>query len=171
MQNNVPQQNIFVLDKGDVFELTGSKAAKTGRVPAGALLVDQTGAVVPGLVIKDRLLMGEDGMVVTVLTIDRKSGQLLTSPDIITRGFIAIKDNEELMNELRTELKRFSLRRFSKVDINRFKQELRDHINNFLYKSTQRTPIIIPVVNAVGNGAKLASQPQSPQQSPQPAAS
>lgn len=164
VQNQVPAQNVFVLDKGDVLGITAAKTAKIGRVPAGALLVDQTGAVVPGLVIKDRLLMSEDGMVVTVLTIDRKSGQLLTSPDIISRGFIAIKDNEELMNELRTELRRFSLRRFAKVDLTRFKTELRDHVNNFLYKQTQRSPIIIPVVNAVGAGAKpnQAPLPQRP---------
>jgi ribonuclease J len=151
VENGIPKDNVFVLDNGDVLELSAQKAAKTGRVPAGTQLVDQTGAIVPNLVIKDRLLMGEDGIVVAVLTLDRKSGRSLSSPDIITRGFIHIKENEVLMSELRNELRRFTIRRFAKVDINRFKQELRDHITNFLYKQTQRTPIVIPVVNAVGS--------------------
>jgi ribonuclease J len=144
-----------------VLELTAAKANKTGRVPAGTQLVDQTGSLVPNLVIKDRLLMGEDGIVVAVLTLDRKSGRSLSSPDIITRGFIYIKDNEILMTELRNELRRFTIRRFTRVDLNRFKQELRDHITNFLYKQTQRTPIVIPVVNVVGAGSRAAVEEEA----------
>lgn len=168
-QTGMSEANALMVSNGDTLEYKNNKLEITGRVPIGAHLVDQTGNVVPDLVIHDRLLMSEDGIVVVVLTIDKKNSQLLTSPDIITRGFIYMKENEELMNELRNELRRFSLRRFSRVDLVRFKQELRDHVNNFLFQNTQRSPIIIPVVNAVGAGGNAQAQPASnAQRRPQP---
>lgn len=121
-----------------------------GEAPAGAVLVDQTGAIVPGLVAKDRLLMSEEGMVVVMLTIDKKTGRLLTSPDIITRGFIYIRDNTELMDGLRSELKRAASQRFTRVDLDRFKVELKDHVSHYLYEHTRRSPVLIPVVNVIG---------------------
>ena len=77
-----------------------------GQVPHGTVLVDQTGAIVSNVVIRDRIMMAQDGLVAVMLTIDRKTGNSLTSPDIISRGFIYMRDNEELMAELRNELKR-----------------------------------------------------------------
>ncbi|MDQ5913172.1 MAG: ribonuclease, partial [Patescibacteria group bacterium] len=114
----------------------------------------------PGLVAKDRLLMSEEGMVVVMLTIDRKSGRLLTSPDIITRGFIYIRDNAELMDGLRAELKRAASQRFNRVDLDRFKQELKDHIGHYLYEHTKRSPVLIPVVNVVGGNGQGAPKPK-----------
>jgi ribonuclease J len=103
-------------------------------------------------------------MVAVVLTIDRKSGALLTSPDILTRGFIYIRDSEELMNGLRIELKRAVQQRFKRIDLDRFKQELKDHVTHYLYEQTQRSPIVIPVVNVIGggngNGNNKAQKPQ-----------
>jgi ribonuclease J len=148
--NGIPRDNVAVLDNGDILSIQPNSIQKTNRVPAGMQLIDSTGAVVPDLVIKDRLLMSEDGIVVTVLTVARKTGQLLTSPDIITRGFIYMRDNEELMNDLRIQMRRFTIRRFTKVELNKFKQELRDDITNFLYRRLGRTPIVIPVVNSIG---------------------
>ena len=75
-------------------------------MPHGTILVDQTGAIVNNVVVKDRVLLSEEGLVAVVLTIDKKNGTLLTSPDIISRGFIYMRDNEEIMNGLRIELKR-----------------------------------------------------------------
>jgi len=85
-----------------------------------------------------------------VLTIDKKTGQLMTSPDIISRGFIYMKDQEELMNAFRIELKRAVAQRFKRVDLDRFKIELKEHVTHFLYDQTGRSPIVIPVVNVVG---------------------
>jgi ribonuclease J len=155
----IPKANVFVLDNGDVFEVNNASASKTGRVPAGTQLVDQTGEIVPNLVIQDRLLMSQDGIVVVVLTLDRKNGAVLSSPDIIRRGFVYLKEAEDLMNDLRGELRGFSSRRFGKVEINRFKQELRDHINGFLFQRTARSPIIIPVINVIGADDKKRQTP------------
>jgi ribonuclease J len=85
-----------------------------------------------------------------VLTIDKKTGNLLTSPDIISRGFIYIREQEELMNGLRAELRRAVQQRFKRVDLDRFKAELKDHVTHYLFEQTQRSPIVIPVVNVIG---------------------
>jgi hypothetical protein len=92
-----------------------------------------------------------------VLTIDKKTGSLLTSPDIISRGFIYMKDNEELMNAFRNELRRAVQQRFKRVDLDRFKAELKDYVTHFLYEQTQRSPIVIPVVNVIGSRSEKAN--------------
>jgi ribonuclease J len=97
-------------------------------------------------------MLAEEGLVAVVLTLDKKTGQLLTSPDIITRGFIYIRDNEELMNNFRAELRRAVGQRFKRIDLDRFKAELKDHMTHFLFEQTGRSPIVIPVVNVVGGG-------------------
>jgi hypothetical protein len=123
-----------------------------GMVPNGTILVDQTGAIVSNVVIKDRVLLSEEGLVAIVLTVDKRSGNLMTSPDIISRGFIYMRDNEDLMNGLRVELKRAVQQRFKRVDLDRFKAEIKDHVTHYLFEHTQRSPIIIPVVNVIGGG-------------------
>jgi ribonuclease J len=99
-------------------------------------------------------------MVVVILTIDKKTGRLLTSPDIITRGFIYIRDNTELMDGLRAELKRAANQRFARVDIDRFKAELKDHITHYLYEHTKRNPVLIPVVNVIGANGQSNVKPK-----------
>jgi len=141
-------------------------------VPHGTILVDQTGAIVSNIVIKDRVLLAEEGLVAVVLTIDKKTGALLTSPDIISRGFIYMKDNEELMNAFRAELRRAVTQRFKRVDLDRFKAELKDYVTHFLYEQTQRSPIVIPVVNVIGSRNEktnngLHGQTDSVQKSPE----
>jgi ribonuclease J len=128
------------------------------QMPHGTVLVDQTGAIVSNIVIKDRLMLAEEGLVAVVLTIDKKTGSLLTSPDIISRGFIYMRDNEELMNNFRTELRRAATQRFKRVDLDRFKQELKEHVTHFLFEQTQRSPIVIPVVNVIG-GKNVSEKP------------
>jgi len=82
----------------------------------------------------------------------------MSSPDIITRGFIYMRENEELMNNFRAELKRVVAQRYGRVDLDRFKQELKEHITYYLFGETQRSPIVIPVVNVVGSRAELTKQ-------------
>jgi ribonuclease J len=134
-----------------------------GEVPSGTILVDQTGALVSNVVVKDRVLLAEEGLIAVVLTVDKKSGNLMTSPDIISRGFIYMRENEEVMNGLRNELKRAVQQRFKRVDLDRFKAELKDHVTHFLFEHTQRSPIVIPVVNVISGGGK-GGEPQKAQQ-------
>jgi ribonuclease J len=111
--------------------------------------------IVNNIVIKDRVLLSEEGLVAVILTVDKRTGNLLTSPDIISRGFIYMRDNEELMNDLRQELRRAVGQRFKRVDLDRFKQELKEHITHFLFDKTQRSPIVIPVVNIIGGKGEV----------------
>src|SRR3989338_1759441 len=146
------RENIIMADNGDSISFTANKWEKSGEVPHGSLLVDQSGAVVNGVVIKDRLMLAEEGLVAVILTVDKKSGRLQTSPDIISRGFNYMRDSEELMNNFRTELHRAVEQRFKRVDLDRFKAELKEHVTHFLFEQTQRSPMVIPVVNVVGGG-------------------
>ena len=162
VEEGIPRKNTINAENGDVIALDGQKIEVLGRVPHGTILVDQTGAIVSNVVVKDRLMLANEGLVAVVLTIDKKSGQLMTSPDIISRGFIYMKDQEELMNAFRIELKRAVQQRFKRIDLDRFKAELREHVTHFLYEQTGRSPIVIPVVNVVGGG-KIQNQNQGQQ--------
>jgi ribonuclease J len=152
VEEGIPRKNTINAENGEVIALTTEKLEVIGQVPHGTILIDQTGAIVSNVVVKDRLMLSQEGLVAVVLTIDKKSGQLMTSPDIISRGFIYMKDQEELMNAFRIELKRAVQQRFKRIDLDRFKAELREHVTHFLYEHTGRSPIVIPVVNVVGGG-------------------
>jgi ribonuclease J len=152
VEQGIPRKNCANVLNGQIIALTSDSMEVAGDVPHGTVLVDQTGAVVSNVVVKDRVLLAEEGLVAVVLTVDKKNGNLLTSPDIISRGFIYMRDNEELMNNLRQELRRAVQQRFKRVDLDRFKAELKDHVTHFLFDQTQRSPIVIPVVNVIGGG-------------------
>lgn len=150
IQENIPRKNVLLPENGDSLYFTATTVEQGGQVPHGSLLVDQTGNIVSGLVVKDRLMLSEEGILTAIMTVDKKSGQLLTSPDIISRGFIAMRDSEELMSLFRSELRRAVQQRYKRVDLDRFKQEMRDFITHFLFDQTGRSPIVIPVVNIIG---------------------
>jgi ribonuclease J len=150
----IPRENIFVCDSGDVIEIDANGAKKAGRIPVGGIMYDDNGAVVSEVVLKDRIHMSNEGMFVVVLTVQRGTGRLMTSPDIISRGFIYLRDSEELMGTIRQYLKQKVARSFGgkKVDLDVIKKELKDEITHILYDQTRRTPIVIPVVNEIGGG-------------------
>lgn len=150
VEHGIPRANTANIGNGEVIALTADKMELAGEVPHGTILVDQTGAIVSNVVVKDRVLLSEEGLVAIVLTIDKRNGNLLTSPDIISRGFIYMRDNEEIMNGLRQELRRAVQQRFKRVDLDRFKAEVKDHVTHYLFDRTQRSPIVIPVVNVIG---------------------
>lgn len=160
-QAGVKRENIFVCDSGDVIEITTEGAKRAGRVPAGGIMYDDSGAVVSEVVLKDRIHMAAEGMFVVVLTVQKGSGRLLTSPDIISRGFIYLRDSEELMGMIRQYLKQKVARTFTgkHVDLDAVKKELKEEITHILYDQTRRTPIVIPVINEIGgNGGDRRQQ-------------
>jgi len=152
----VKRSNIFVCDAGDVLEISGGEAKKAGRVPVGGVMYDDSGAIVSEVVLKDRIHMASEGMFVVVLTVQKGSGRLMTSPDIISRGFIYLRDSEELMGIIRQYLKQKVARTFSgrKVDLDVVKKEIKDELTHVLYDQTRRTPIVIPVINEIGGSGK-----------------
>ena len=117
-------------------------------------MYDDSGAVVSEVVLKDRIHMANEGMFVVLLTLQRGTGRLLTSPDIISRGFIYLRDSEELMGLIRQYLKQKIARGFGskRVDLDQMKKEIKDEITHILYDQTRRTPIVIPVINEIGGG-------------------
>lgn len=170
------RENTIMTDNGDSILLTADKWEQGPEVPSGSVLVDQNGSVVSGIVVKDRIMLSEEGLVAVILTVDKRSGTLLTSPDIISRGFIYMRDSEELMNTFRAELRRAVQQRFKRIDLDRFKQEIKEHVTHFLFEQTGRSPIVIPVVNVVGgksgekpaaNGKGNANEQQQPAKTPE----
>ncbi|MBI1856777.1 ribonuclease J [Candidatus Saccharibacteria bacterium] len=150
IQEGWKRGNVLLPENGDSLLFTDNTCENAGQIPHGSLLVDQTGAVVNNVVIKDRVMLSQEGLVAVVLTVDKKNGNLLTSPDIISRGFIYMRDNEDIMNGLRQELRRASSQRFKRIDLDRFKQEIKEHVTHYLFDQTGRSPIVIPVVNIIG---------------------
>jgi ribonuclease J len=165
----IPRENIFVCDAGDVVEFDHDGARKIGRIPVGGIMYDDSGAIVSEVVLKDRIHMSQEGMFVVVLTIQRGTGRLLTSPDIISRGFIYLRDSEEIMGMIRQYLKQKAARAFGgKYDLDVIKKEIKDEVTHILYDQTRRTPIVIPVVNEIGGGGQSNQKPQHQgQQRPQ----
>ena len=162
----IPRERIFVCDAGDVVEFDHEGAHKIGRIHVGGVMYDDSGAVVSEVVLKDRIHMSQEGMFVVVLTIQRGSGRLLTSPDIISRGFIYLRDSEELMGMIRAYLKQKAARAFAgKYDLDVIKKEIKDEVTHILYDQTRRTPIVIPVINEIGaSGPQKSGGKQRPQQ-------
>jgi ribonuclease J len=150
----IPRDNIFVCDAGDVVEFFPDGTAKRGaRIHTGSVMYDDAGAIVSEVVLKDRIHMSTEGIFVVVLTVQRGTGRLLSSPDIISRGFIYLRDSEELINSIRAYVKQKASRAYTgrRLDVEGFKRDLRDDITQILYDRTQRTPIVIPVVNEIGS--------------------
>lgn len=169
----VPRDHIFVCDSGDVIEVTVDGARRGGRIPVGGVMYDDSGEPVSEVVLKDRIHMSQEGMFVVVLTVQRGTGRLLTSPDIISRGFIYLRDSEELMGMIRAYIKQKAARAFSgKYDIEVIKKEIKDEVTHILYDQTRRTPIVIPVINEIGGGSSKpqqgGKQGQQRQQNSQP---
>lgn len=163
VEQGIPRANCVNALNGEVISITPDKIEIDGQVPVGTILVDQTGAIVSNVVVKDRVLLAEEGLVAVVLTVNKTSGALLTSPDIISRGFIYMREQEEMINGLRAEVRRAVQQRYKRVDLDRFKAELKDHITHYLFEQTGRSPIVIPVVNVVGGKAESATRPKADQ--------
>jgi len=153
-------KDVLMVGNGESVEFIDGKMKMGPKIPVGTQLVDNSGALVPSVVVKDRLVLSEDGVVSVILTIDRNSGKLLTSPDIITRGFIYMKQQGELMDGIRGELKRAVAQRYKRIELDRFKKELKDHITHYLFEHTRRSPMVLPVVNVVGNGQSAKPRPK-----------
>ena len=145
------REQILVADSGDIIELTKErKIKKGGRIQVGSVLYDNTGNTVHDAVVKDRLHISTEGIFIIVLTINKKTGRLVKTPDVISRGFVYLKDSEELIGKIRHYLRVKTDREVSRqIDINDFKQEIKDDVSHLLFDSTGHTPIVIPVVNKV----------------------
>ena len=144
--------NIIISDIGKVIELTPTSAKLNGSVPAGRVFVDGYGVGdVGAVVLRDRKHLAEDGMIVVVASMSGEDGSLISGPDIITRGFVYVKESEGLMEELRlVAVAAIQECRDQRVkDWSAIKSQIKNDLSNFLYKKTKRNPMILPVIMEV----------------------
>lgn len=145
----VPTENIFVSEIGRVLEAGKNEAKFNGTVPSGKILVDGLGVGdVGNIVLRDRRHLAQDGLIVVVATIDASSGMLLSGPDIVSRGFVYVRENEELMEEVRKIAQHSIEQCFSSgaTDWNHIKSSVKDDLGKFLFNRTKRRPMILPVI-------------------------
>ncbi len=148
----IPKENIFILKCGDVMEMSQEKARVAGHVQTGGILVDGLGVGdVGNIVLKDRQRLAEDGIMIVALTLGKYSGEVLAGPDIVSRGFVYVRESEELMEETREvavdALDHCLSHRIT--DWGRIKNAVRDALSEFLWKRTKRSPMILPIIMEV----------------------
>lgn len=146
----IPKENTFILDNGQVALLDEKSFRATKEtVPTNYVMVDGLGVGdVEEVVLRDRLLLADEGMVVVIVTINRETGQLLKTPDIISRGFIYLKENKDLLDQIRLKLKSLLVRlpKQNRPEPDYIKSLIRDQIGQLLYNKTKRRPMVLPVL-------------------------
>ena len=145
----IPKENIFIMHSGDVMELNDESAEITGKVHTGAILVDGLGVGdVGNIVLRDRQHLAEDGIMIVVLTLEKYSNQLLAGPDIVSRGFVYVRESEDLMGQAKSVVEdaidSCLDRRIS--DWGKMKGVIKDSLGDFLWKRTKRKPMILPII-------------------------
>lgn len=146
----IPKENIFLIDNGQVVEISkdGCKITEE-NAPAFYVMVDGLGVGDVGeVVMRDRRVLAQEGMVVIITTLDRRTGRFLKNPDIISRGFIYLRENKDLVEEVRKRIRGIIDRipRYDQLDPDYVKSLIRDQIGQFIYTKTRRRPMILPVV-------------------------
>ena len=145
----IEKENIFILSSGDVLELSEEKAAVTGKVPVGTILVDGLGVGdVGNIVLRDRQHLAEDGILIVVLALDGSVNQLVSGPDIVSRGFVYVRESDELMEEARSIIEDGILHCLDRgiSDWGKIKSVIKDSLGEFVWKKTKRRPMILPII-------------------------
>lgn len=146
------KQNIYVLDNGDVLEFTKKSAKVAGKVTAGKVLVDGSGiGDVGNIVLKDRKHLSEDGLMVVSITFDRNTQALLAGPEIVSRGFVYVKENQDIIENAKEVVLR-SVEKCQKEEIralSQIKYQIREDLKSYLYNELGRDPMILPVISEV----------------------
>ena len=148
----IDKENIFMLSSGEVLELDEQSAEVTGRVPVGSILVDGLGVGdVGNVVLRDRQHLAEDGIVIVVMSLDRASGELLAGPDIVSRGFVYVRESDELMDEARYVVDVAIQACLDKgiTDWGKLKATTKDVLSDLIWKKTKRRPMILPIIMEV----------------------
>ena len=145
----IDKENVFILSSGDVLEMNEKHAAVTGKVPVGDILVDGLGVGdVGNIVLRDRQHLAEDGIMIVVMALDGASGYLAAGPDIVSRGFVYVRESDELMEEasgiLYNTVNEYLDRGIT--DWGKLKMGIRDCLSDYVWKKTKRRPMILPII-------------------------
>ena len=148
----IPKENTFILHSGDVLELDEKSAKVVDHVHTGTILVDGLGVGdVGNIVLRDRQHLAEDGILIVVLTLEKYSNQILAGPDIVSRGFVYVRESEGLMEEAKHVVERALENCMHKniTDWGKLKNVTKDSLSDFLWKKTKRSPMILPIIMEV----------------------
>ncbi|OSA96012.1 UNVERIFIED_ORG: ribonuclease J [Clostridium botulinum] len=145
----IEEDNIFILDTGDVFELSKNKGKVIGKVPSGRVLIDGLGiGDVGNMVLRDRKNLAEDGIITVVIAIDRRNKVILSGPDIVSRGFVYVRNSEDLINNVRRIVTKVvekclddNITQWAEI-----KNRIRREVDSFVYTTMKRKPMILPVI-------------------------
>jgi len=148
----IPKENIFIISTGDVLCLGPDDAQVRGKVPTGAIMVDGLGVGdVGNVVLRDRQRLAKDGILIVVVTLDQYNKEVLAGPEIVSRGFVYVKESDELMNgawEVASETIEGCISR-GQTDWNRIKTIIRDNLGDYIWKQTKRKPMILPIIQEI----------------------
>jgi ribonuclease J len=148
----VDPDNIFLIDIGDIVEIEQGSARKAGKVPAGNVLIDGLGVGdVGNIVLRDRKLLSQDGILVVVVTLSKQDGTIVSGPDIISRGFVYVRESEGLLDEA-NRIVSSTLEKLMSENVNEWaslKTNVKDALGRFLYEQTRRRPMILPIIMEV----------------------
>ena len=148
----IPKENVVILSSGDVLELSDKEAKIVDKVPAQGILVDGLGVGdVGNIVLRDRQHLSENGLIIIVVTLEKYSNQVLSGPDIVSRGFVYVRESENLMEECRYVVNDALDRCLSSnvSDWGKIKTEIKDTLSDYLWKKTKRNPMILPIIMEV----------------------
>ena len=149
MDLGIAKEDVFILESGDVLELGEQEAKVTGKVPVGDILVDGLGVGdVGNIVLRDRQHLAEDGIMIVVLALDQASGYLVSGPDIVSRGFVYVKESDELMEEARERMAEVIENCLDRgiTDWGKIKNSIKDSLGDYVWKKTKRRPMILPII-------------------------
>ncbi|MFZ5633917.1 MAG: ribonuclease J [Bacillota bacterium] len=145
----IPANHVFVCENGQVLEFSKRMGKMAGRVTAGRVLIDGLGVGdVGNIVLRDRKQLSQDGILIVVVTISKDSGLIVAGPDIVSRGFVYVRESEQLMDEAREKVKQTLEKCFDKgiTEWSAIKSQIRDVLGKFLYEKTRRRPMILPII-------------------------
>lgn len=148
-QTGMQKSQIFIADKGDIVEYKNGKVRMSGRVTAGNVLIDGIGVGdVGNIVLRDRKLLSQDGIFIVVVTLDRKKRKIASGPEVLSRGFVYVRESEELLQEAQQKVKAVVEKYTEKESFEwtNIKQEIRDTLHSYLFQQTKRRPMIIPII-------------------------
>lgn len=148
----IPKDNIKILSTGDVLEISEEKAEVVGKVPAQGVLVDGLGVGdVGNIVLRDRQHLSENGLIIVVVTLEKYSNQVLSGPDIVSRGFVYVRESETLMDDAREVVNNALDKCIARniTDWGKIKTEIKDSLSDYVWKKTKRNPMILPIIMEV----------------------